>query len=98
MKSRNPRAEFRKKAEFRRPKSEDGVRSDYAGRRRFGFRVSDFLRPSDFEFRISTAAFLVSAANCLFAATNLASPEEIPALAPPHAEIPPSFWEQYGFW
>ena len=35
--------------------------------------------------------------SCL-ADTNSAAPDEIPPLRPPHAQIPPSFWEQYGLW
>jgi hypothetical protein len=34
----------------------------------------------------------------LAAATNLISADEIPPLLPPRPELPPTFWEQYGFW
>ena len=33
---------------------------------------------------------------CALAATNEGDFDEIPALAPPRGEIPPTFWEQYG--
>jgi len=36
--------------------------------------------------------------NRVFSATNSSGPDEIPPLHPPHAEIPPTFWEQYGQW
>ncbi len=32
------------------------------------------------------------------AATKSPSPDAIPPMRPPHAELPPSFWEQYGLW
>ncbi len=38
------------------------------------------------------------AAMSLPAATNLLSPDEIPPLRPPRAELPPTFWERYGPW
>jgi Domain of unknown function (DUF4381) len=39
------------------------------------------------------------AARRLFAAeTNLLAADAIPPLRPPHAEIPPTFWEQNGLW
>jgi hypothetical protein len=44
------------------------------------------------------AALSLLAAQPLFAATNSPAPEDIPSLRPPHAELPPSFWEQYGTW
>jgi len=31
-------------------------------------------------------------------AASPTSTNDIPPLRPPHAEIPPSFWEQYGLW
>ena len=31
-------------------------------------------------------------------AASLTSPDDIPPLRPPHAEIPPTFWEQYSLW
>ena len=41
----------------------------------------------------STVLFAVLA---LFAATNPGQPDENLALSPPHPELPPTFWEQYG--
>lgn len=38
------------------------------------------------------------ATTSLRAATNLLSPDEIPPLRPPRAELPPTFWERYGPW
>jgi hypothetical protein len=34
----------------------------------------------------------------LYAATNSERPDEILVLSPPHAELAPTFWEQYGGW
>src|SRR5206468_7980625 len=34
----------------------------------------------------------------LWGATNTGREDEILKLSPPHAELPPSFWEQYGVW
>ena len=28
----------------------------------------------------------------------LRGPDDIPPLRPPHAELPPTFWEQHGLW
>ena len=65
----------------------------------FGFRISDFLRVSGFGFRVLFAAFSLLAARPLFAAaTNAPANDEIPPLRPPHAEIPATFWDQYGVW
>ena len=65
----------------------------------FGFRASDFLRISDFGFRILAGALSLLATYLSFgAATNSPAPDEIPPLRPPHGEIPPTFWEQYGSW
>jgi hypothetical protein len=41
---------------------------------------------------------VLSSASSLLGATNLLSVDEIPPLRPPRAELPPSFWEQYGAW
>ena len=47
----------------------------------------------------SSLAFSLSAAQPLFTfATNTPAPDGIPSLRPPHAEIPPTFWEQHGLW
>ncbi|HYG33243.1 MAG TPA: hypothetical protein VEC99_00575 [Clostridia bacterium] len=34
----------------------------------------------------------------VWAATNIAGPDDIPPLRPPRGEIPPTFWELYGGW
>jgi hypothetical protein len=61
----------------------------------FGPRISAFLRFSDFGLRI----FLLVAGQPIFAVvTNTPASEGIPSLRPPHAELPPTFWEQYGVW
>jgi hypothetical protein len=105
MKGRTPK-------EIRRPKvegqSSGGARLSQiaavgtrAGRTSFlfGFRISAFLRDSDFGFRIFTSALcLLAPALSFCAATNTPTSDEIPSLRPPHAELPPSFWEQYGPW
>lgn len=44
------------------------------------------------------AALCLLVFTSLRAATNSELSEQIPALAPPRGEIPPSFWEQYGNW
>jgi hypothetical protein len=59
----------------------------------FGLRISAFLRPSDFGFRIWLLVF-VSFVPSLFADTN--SPDS--SLLPPRGEIPPGFWELYAGW
>jgi hypothetical protein len=100
------------KSEIRNPKAEghsgNGARLSptlAAGARigwqvsSFGFRNSVFLRVSDFGFRISLAALPLLAAQRLSAAdTNPLAADAIPPLRPPHAEIPPTFWEQNGLW
>jgi hypothetical protein len=112
MKVRSPKAEGRRKSEGRGPKVE--VRSacgiwpfptaatwEFVGHIKylFGFRVSDFLRVSGFGFRVLFAALSLLAARPLFAAaTNAPANDEIPPLRPPHAEIPATFWDQYGGW
>ncbi len=61
----------------------------------FGFRASDFLRISDFGFRILSCSLSLLAAQTLHAATtNPPDPDAIPPLLPPRGEIPPAFWEQ----
>src|SRR4051812_21421996 len=49
------------------------------------------------------STFIFPALFFLFTLTVLAQPEtqsvdDIPPLRPPHAEIPPTFWEHYGVW
>jgi hypothetical protein len=95
MKIRNPKSEIRRKPEGRNPKGLP-AHDRHSG---FGFRISGFLRVSDFGLRIWLGALLVLAARLSFgAATNAPTPDDIPPLRPPHGEIPPSFWEQHGLW
>jgi hypothetical protein len=112
VKVRKPKSEIRRKAEDRRPKDEDrGVCGTWPfaevatrqgtdrWRCLFGFRTSGFLRLSVFGFRFLIAAISRLAARPLFAAaTNTPANDEIPPLRPPHAEIPATFWDQYGVW
>ena len=44
------------------------------------------------------AVVWLAAAASLLADTNAGSPEEIPPLRPPRAEIPLTFWEKHGHW
>jgi hypothetical protein len=87
------------KSETRRPKAkgENGCGARFSSA--FGSRVSAFFRPSGFGLRISLTALALLIAQRSFAAdTNLLAADAIPPLRPPHAEIPPTFWEQYGLW
>lgn len=111
MKGRNPRAEGRKRAEIRRPKSE--AQSDCGTRPPpvaaagtltgytkflFGFRMSAFFRPSGFGLRIPPPALWLLAPALPLLAASPTSPDDIPPLRPPHAELPPTFWDQYSLW
>ena len=111
MKGRNPKTEGRRKAEIRRPKSEEqsacgtcpppaAAPGTLTGCTKFlfEFRISAFFRPSDFGLRISTPAlWLLIPALPLLAATPT-STDAIHPLRPPHAEMPPTFWDQYSLW
>jgi hypothetical protein len=47
---------------------------------------------------LALCLWLVATQSLLAAATNAPGPDDIPPLRPPHAEMPPTFWEQHGFW
>ena len=109
MKGRNPKAEGRRKAEIRGAKSEGqgacwawlAPAARVAGRMgravsSFGFRVSAFFRPSSFGSRTLTAALWLLAPVLTLPASDPTVPDDIPPLRPPHAEIPPTFWEQHS--
>ncbi len=101
-KIRKPKAEGRTKTEVRNPNEHrrarlcspiiipaDGAVREAPGVSHFGFRHSAFLRP---------LLFTLSAQSALAAATNSTDLPPIPPLRPPHAELPPTFWEQHGLW
>jgi len=105
MKDRSPKAEGRRL----NPEGQGGCqthlsRTLLAGTRAscakllFGFRTSDFLRASAFGLRTLTAALGLLTPALPLPAASLISTNDIPPLRPPHAEIPPTFWEQYGLW
>jgi dipeptidyl aminopeptidase/acylaminoacyl peptidase len=61
---RNPKSEIRKKSYARNPKSDLSAATSI-GCLRFGFRISDLFRTSDFVFRISAlSAVILLAASC----------------------------------
>ena len=45
-----------------------------------------------------TALPLLTTQPSFAAATNAAGQDQIAPLRPPHAELPPTFWEHYGLW
>ncbi len=55
------------------------------------------LRSRSLVLLYSSFFILHSSFPVLAAATNTPGLEDIPPLRPPHAELPPAFWEQYGF-
>jgi hypothetical protein len=64
-----------------------------------GFRISGFLRASAFGLRILSPGLWFFAGQPIFAAvTNTSAGDELPALRPPHGELPPGYWEQHGVW
>ena len=105
MKGRDPKPEGRRKAEIRRAKAEGrcggGTRLSLAvaagsrsGRTKFLFG----FRPSAFGLRVLAAVlWLLAPVLALLAASRTAA-DDIPPLRPPHAEIPPTFWDQYSLW
>ena len=78
-----------------RPHSKDSRSQPARGRPR-----ASGCGPSSAFFILSSALtlWLRAAQSSFAAATNAPSPDEIPALRPPHAEMPPAFWEQHGLW
>jgi len=108
MKGRKPKPEARRKLEIRGPNANSqvvhcGMASVmYSGvgrtswRSGCGSRISAFLRPSGLGLRVLAAACLLRFARSALAATNSPGADEIPRLRPPHAEIPPGFWEAHG--
>ena len=78
-----------------RPHSKDSRSQPASGRPR-----ASGCGPSSAFFILSSALtlWLRAAQSSFAAATNAPSPDEIPALRPPHAEMPPAFWEQHGLW
>ena len=111
MKGRNPKSEGRERSETRRPKAESrcgcGTRLSLAvaagsrsGRTKFlfGLRTSALFRPSDFGLRILTAVLWLLAPVLALPAASRTAADDIPPLRPPHAEIPPTFWDQYSLW
>ena len=110
--ARRSKFEGRKKAEIRRSKAEGeggcearlspaaaaGTRTSHT-KFLFGFRASAFFRPSGFGFRVSLAALpLLISQPSIAAPTNSIAPDAISPLRPPHAELPPTFWDRYGLW
>jgi hypothetical protein len=61
-----------------------------------GFRVSAFLRASGFGLRTLTSSLWLLAPVLTLPASDPTAPDDIPPLRPPHAEIPPTFWEQHS--
>ena len=95
MKGRNP------KAETRRPKTGgQGGCGPCTCRMAFlfGLRISALLRPSDFGLRVLPLVLPLLSSALSLPAASPASPDDIPPLRPPHAEMPPTFWEQHGLW
>jgi hypothetical protein len=65
----------------------------------FGVRPSAFFRFSAFGLRFCVTVGLLLSVSLLAATNDPALEEGVPALPqPPRPEIPPTVWEQYGFW
>jgi len=57
------------------------------------------IRASGFGLRVWLGALSLLTVQLTFGATtNSPGANDIPPLRPPHGEIPPTFWEQYGLW
>ena len=69
-----------------------------ARKKAFALHPSAFFRPSDLGLRTLIAALCLLAPALSLSAASPASPDAIPPLRPPHAEMPPTFWEQHGMW
>ena len=97
---RNPKSESRKQEAVEGPffirASDFGLRHSFVTRSRFiGVRHSSFVILSTF---VILSILAIRPSCFLLAATDGNLPDEIPPLMPPHAEIPPSFWERSGQW
>jgi zinc protease len=82
---RSPKPEGRKKPEARNPKGLHGGRL-------FGFRISTFLRPSGFGFRISPALVLAAVLLAAFSPTRAPAQNAIPD-RPEKLSYPPLVYE-----
>lgn len=95
MKDRDAGFEIQERAEVRNPNAgRKGRWWDFGGISLYrplcsGPRISGLLR---------IWLFALAVQSSFAAATNGLDPNAIPPLRPPHAELPPSFWEQYGLW
>src|SRR2546421_10759734 len=68
---------------------------------RFGFWHGENIARRSRRLLALSAVFACTAFGLLSLAQNLSNPpasDELPRLAPPRGEIPPTFWEQYGVW
>src|ERR1035441_5347082 len=77
--SRNPKSEIRRKSENRSPKeaSPDGLAACWRDSG-FGFRISGFLRSSDFGLRVSVLAAAFSPQPTVLQSSPLSRPKAIP--------------------
>ena len=99
MKGRSPKAEVRSECGARLSPTAAAGTLTGCTKFLFGFRSSAFFRPSDFGLRtFPFALWLLANQRVLAATTNSSAPDTVPPLRPPHAEIPPTFWEQHGLW
>ena len=98
------KAQGRRQKEDRNPTREKGcllaaARRSWNTIRRSSLRLSpSVLRPCSLVLLYSSFFILHYSFLVLAATTNSPGPDAIPPLRPPHAEMPPTFWEQYGLW